>query len=316
MWPSRISSPGRARRSRRATSCSSRSTLPRPRAGNRQRLRSARVPPADGDRGRRRDGRRHARRRRRCPHARVAITALAPTIRRVPEAEEALIGQRRRTQAPSKRRRVPRRRQPIPISDVRASERYRRAMAAVIARRAIEAALARARGGDVPSRPAACRRRSEGRRHPHGQRRRLPGRARAGHEPPRRRPRRRRAHRREGGLRRLGVRRLHDAARRPAGELLLLPRAPGRGQRGHDRRGPRGRRRAEPAPDRVPRARRRPVRLLHAGDADLGNRSPRRTHPTPSEDEVRIALSGNLCRCTGYDGIVKAVLAVSRGTAD
>ncbi len=31
-------------------------------------------------------------------------------------------------------------------------------------------------------------------------------------------------------------------------------------------------------------------------------------NPSPSEDEVRIALSGNLCRCTGYDGIVKAVL--------
>ena len=33
--------------------------------------------------------------------------------------------------------------------------------------------------------------------------------------------------------------------------------------------------------------------------------------PRPTEDEVRIALSGNLCRCTGYDGIVKAVLAVA-----
>jgi aerobic-type carbon monoxide dehydrogenase small subunit (CoxS/CutS family) len=31
-------------------------------------------------------------------------------------------------------------------------------------------------------------------------------------------------------------------------------------------------------------------------------------NPRPTEDEVRIALSGNLCRCTGYDGIVKAVL--------
>jgi len=36
-----------------------------------------------------------------------------------------------------------------------------------------------------------------------------------------------------------------------------------------------------------------------------------RESPSPSEDEVRIALSGNLCRCTGYDGIVKAVLAVA-----
>ena len=35
--------------------------------------------------------------------------------------------------------------------------------------------------------------------------------------------------------------------------------------------------------------------------------------PRPTEDEVRIALSGNLCRCTGYDGIVKAVLAVAGG---
>jgi len=34
-------------------------------------------------------------------------------------------------------------------------------------------------------------------------------------------------------------------------------------------------------------------------------------NPAPSEQEVRIALSGNLCRCTGYDGIVKAVLAVA-----
>ena len=34
-------------------------------------------------------------------------------------------------------------------------------------------------------------------------------------------------------------------------------------------------------------------------------------NPQPSEGEVRIALAGNLCRCTGYDGIVKAVLAAA-----
>ena len=38
--------------------------------------------------------------------------------------------------------------------------------------------------------------------------------------------------------------------------------------------------------------------------------------PAPTADEVRIALSGNLCRCTGYDGIVKAVLAASRDVGD
>jgi carbon-monoxide dehydrogenase small subunit len=39
-------------------------------------------------------------------------------------------------------------------------------------------------------------------------------------------------------------------------------------------------------------------------------------NPDPTEDEVRWALSGNLCRCTGYQNIVKAVLsaaAVLRG---
>ena len=31
-------------------------------------------------------------------------------------------------------------------------------------------------------------------------------------------------------------------------------------------------------------------------------------NPNPTEDETRFALSGNLCRCTGYQNIVKAVL--------
>ncbi|MBN9097164.1 MULTISPECIES: (2Fe-2S)-binding protein [unclassified Pseudonocardia] len=32
------------------------------------------------------------------------------------------------------------------------------------------------------------------------------------------------------------------------------------------------------------------------------------SNPDPSEEEVRWAISGNLCRCTGYQNIVKAVL--------
>ena len=31
-------------------------------------------------------------------------------------------------------------------------------------------------------------------------------------------------------------------------------------------------------------------------------------NPDPSEDEIRAGMSGNLCRCTGYQNIVKAVL--------
>jgi aerobic carbon-monoxide dehydrogenase small subunit len=34
-------------------------------------------------------------------------------------------------------------------------------------------------------------------------------------------------------------------------------------------------------------------------------------HPSPTEDEIRHGLEGNLCRCTGYHNIVKAVQAVA-----
>ena len=37
-----------------------------------------------------------------------------------------------------------------------------------------------------------------------------------------------------------------------------------------------------------------------------------REHPDPTEQEVREGLEGNLCRCTGYHNIVKAVLAAAR----
>jgi aerobic carbon-monoxide dehydrogenase small subunit len=38
-------------------------------------------------------------------------------------------------------------------------------------------------------------------------------------------------------------------------------------------------------------------------------------NPAPSEDEVREGLEGNLCRCTGYHNIVKAVLSVANGAS-
>ena len=34
-------------------------------------------------------------------------------------------------------------------------------------------------------------------------------------------------------------------------------------------------------------------------------------HPNPTEREVRLGLEGNLCRCTGYHNIVRAVLAAA-----
>jgi carbon-monoxide dehydrogenase small subunit len=38
-------------------------------------------------------------------------------------------------------------------------------------------------------------------------------------------------------------------------------------------------------------------------------------HPNPTEQEIRHGLEGNLCRCTGYHNIVKAVQAAARSVA-
>jgi carbon-monoxide dehydrogenase small subunit len=38
-----------------------------------------------------------------------------------------------------------------------------------------------------------------------------------------------------------------------------------------------------------------------------------RDNPSPSDDEIRDGLSGNLCRCTGYQGILKAIRSAAGG---
>jgi carbon-monoxide dehydrogenase small subunit len=38
-----------------------------------------------------------------------------------------------------------------------------------------------------------------------------------------------------------------------------------------------------------------------------------RSNPNPSEEDIREGIEGNLCRCTGYQNIVKAVQAVAEG---
>ena len=40
-----------------------------------------------------------------------------------------------------------------------------------------------------------------------------------------------------------------------------------------------------------------------------------RRSPHPTEEDVRVALSGNLCRCTGYQGITNAVLRAAEELA-
>ena len=84
----------------------------------------------------------------RVTRARVAITALAPTIMLVPEAEEALLGSDGGVAAAAAAAKAAAR-AAKPISDVRGSADYRRAMAEVVARRVIDAAVRRAEGGEV-----------------------------------------------------------------------------------------------------------------------------------------------------------------------
>jgi aerobic carbon-monoxide dehydrogenase small subunit len=38
-------------------------------------------------------------------------------------------------------------------------------------------------------------------------------------------------------------------------------------------------------------------------------------NPTPTEQQVRDGLEGNLCRCTGYQNIVKAVMSAAQGSS-
>jgi aerobic carbon-monoxide dehydrogenase small subunit len=38
-------------------------------------------------------------------------------------------------------------------------------------------------------------------------------------------------------------------------------------------------------------------------------------NPSPSEEEVKVGLQGNICRCTGYWNIVEAVVAAGKGAA-
>jgi len=40
-----------------------------------------------------------------------------------------------------------------------------------------------------------------------------------------------------------------------------------------------------------------------------------RENPSPSQEEIKRGISGNLCRCTGYTKIVKAIQDVSKGTS-
>ena len=89
-------------------------------------------------------------------------------------------------------------------------------------------------------------------------------------------------------------------------------RARPRGARSSPSKGSRRRGRAAPDPGGVPGGGRGAVRLLHAG-ADRRHARPAGAQPGARRDaEIREALAGNLCRCTGYEKILDAVRLAAR----
>ena len=119
-------------------------------------------------------------------------------------------------------------------------------------------------------------------------------------------------HRHAPGLRARRVRRLHRPARRstPCARAWCSrsrPTAP----RSPPSRAQRPRRGALDGAGGVPRPPRAAVRLLHPRLRRVGDRLPARTTRTRPTQEIREGLSGNLCRCTGYQGILRAIQAAA-----
>ena len=116
----------------------------------------------------------------------------------------------------------------------------------------------------------------------------------------------------QGRLRHRRLRRLQRDARRPrssAPAWCSAPR-PRAARSTPSKASPHGDE-LHPLQQQVPRARRR----CNAASARRASSSPPRrcstSNPDPTETEIRFWLAGNLCRCTGYDKIVRAVQAAA-----
>ena len=188
-----------------------------------------------------------------------------------------------------------------PAADAHGPAEYRTKMAGVMLRRALARAKSRASG---------LREEDDGQDPGIDEGERQAGRraGRAAHAPHPLPPRGSQPHRPAYRLRDQPLRRLHGRHRRQVGEVLHAVRRPGRRWRGHHHRGHRqSRRHAARAAGRLPRDARAAMRLLHAGHDHP--RLPAARRRTRSRPRTRSAhgISGNICRCTGYQNIVRAI---------
>ena len=189
-----------------------------------------------------------------------------------------------------------------PIDDVRGTAAYRRHALAVMARRTVTWAW-----NDLPEGGLSDARHHHGQRHRAGSRRRLGGR-----EPALRAARAHGPARLEERLRAGRVRLLHGPPGRRAGLLLPGRRRPGEGREVVTVEGLADGERLHP----IQQA------FIDAGAVQCGFCTPGllvaahdllERMPTPSDPDIREALSGNLCRCTGYEKILDAVRLAARG---
>ena len=120
-------------------------------------------------------------------------------------------------------------------------------------------------------------------------------------------PRAGRPHRHARRLRHQPVRRLHHPPQRPGGEVVHAARGAGGRRPDHDHRGAGQGRRAPPDPGGLLGEARPAVRLLHAGHDHVRRTSCSSATRSRPRTQIRHQLEGNLCRCTGYHNIVKAI---------
>ena len=119
------------------------------------------------------------------------------------------------------------------------------------------------------------------------------------------------AHRRPYRMRPRRLRRLHRLDQwTHRTKLHCVCRANGRRQH-RDGRIVGRQRRAIAVAGSFPRAPCTAVRILHAWILMTANQLLKQ-NPDPTEQQIRRALAGNLCRCTGYVNIVRAVKAAAR----